>query len=240
MNETIRKFYEETKVHFDNPNNAFENIVVPPETWTKIFYKTYPRFPKVSLYAENPKSNLEILLEKRQSARDFEPLPLDFGTFSRLILFAFGEKTTKDPALHRRMYPSAGARYTIEAYIYANHVSDLSKGVYHFCPKNNTLEQLLTGHFTTEMAQIQNIPNLNSSITIILASVISRLEVKYALRAYKLALLEAGHIGQNLCLLSTDLGLKCCPIDGFDDDKAIQLLDLSEDEIPLYMFNIGL
>jgi SagB-type dehydrogenase family enzyme len=188
---------------------------------------------------EKPISKLELILEQRQTSRDFEQKPLDFTTLSRLILFALGEKIENDPTLQRRMYPSAGARYTIEAYIYANRVNELSKGIYHFSPKNNNLEQILAGDFTDEIAKIQNNAALNSSITIILTSVISRLEVKYNLLSYKLALLEAGHIGQNLCLLSTDLGIKCCPHGGFDEDKTVNLLDLSEDELPLYMFNIG-
>ncbi len=55
----------------------------------------------------------------------------------------------------------------------------------------------------------------------------------------KVALLEAGHIGQNIYLLAENYNLGCCAIGGFDNDKLSYLLDLTEDELPLYLFAIG-
>ncbi len=68
----------------------------------------------------------------------------------------------------------------------------------------------------------------------------SRTEVKYGINAYRFALLEAGHIGQNISLLAEKEKLGCCALGGFDNDKLSQLLDISqEDEIPLYAFSLG-
>ena len=41
---------------------------------------------------------------------------------------------------------------------------------------------------------------------------------KYRERAYRYVLLEAGHVGQNLCLAATGLGLGACTVGAFDDD----------------------
>jgi len=41
---------------------------------------------------------------------------------------------------------------------------------------------------------------------------------KYRERTYRYVLLEAGHVGQNLCLAATGLGLGACTVGAFDDD----------------------
>ena len=74
---------------------------------------------------------------------------------------------------------------------------------------------------------------------IILSGVIGRSEVKYGINAYRFSLIEAGHIGQNISLFCESKGLGSCAIGGFDNDKLSKLLDLTEEEIPLYMFAIG-
>ncbi len=51
---------------------------------------------------------------------------------------------------------------------------------------------------------------------------------------------EAGHLVQNIYLVSTSLKLKCCAIGGFIDEKVIELLDLNpKSELPLYLIAIG-
>jgi len=67
----------------------------------------------------------------------------------------------------------------------------------------------------------------------------SRTEVKYGVNAYRFALLESGHIGQNFSLLCTQRGIGCCTLGGFDNDQLVKLLDVGEDEIPLYAFSFG-
>ena len=68
---------------------------------------------------------------------------------------------------------------------------------------------------------------------------ISRSAVKYGLRAYPYSLIEAGHIGQNICLKCAELGVGCCPVSGFVDEEIVKLLDLTEYELPVYSISIG-
>ncbi len=64
--------------------------------------------------------------------------------------------------------------------------------------------------------------------------------IKYKERGYRYILFEAGHLGQNIYLVSKALGLKCCAIGGFDDDKFHELLDIDGDnEAVLYAFAMG-
>ena len=74
---------------------------------------------------------------------------------------------------------------------------------------------------------------------IIVTGVLSRTEVKYDQNSYRFALIEAGHVGQNIYLVSECLGVGCCAVGGFDNDKLSKLLDIGGSEIPLYLFSIG-
>jgi nitroreductase len=53
-------------------------------------------------------------------------------------------------------------------------------------------------------------------------------------------LLEAGHVGQNVCLTATALGLGACPVEGFVEDRINDLLGLDGvEETALYLLVLG-
>ena len=54
MRQEIRRYYESTKFKFDKESSFLQEFEWPL-TWTKIFYKTYPRFPskKLKIKKEN-------------------------------------------------------------------------------------------------------------------------------------------------------------------------------------------
>jgi SagB-type dehydrogenase family enzyme len=63
---------------------------------------------------------------------------------------------------------------------------------------------------------------------------------KYGLRAYRLVLLECGHLSQNLCLVATSLGLSTISLGAFFDDLLNQILYLDGvNRSALYMIPIG-
>jgi len=49
---------------------------------------------------------------------------------------------------------------------------------------------------------------------------------KYNERGYRFVLLDAGHLGQNVCLMATAMNLGVLPIGGFLDDELNRLLDI--------------
>jgi SagB-type dehydrogenase family enzyme len=58
--------------------------------------------------------------------------------------------------------------------------------------------------------------------------------------AYRLALVEAGHVAQNVCLVATGLGLGVCPLAGYVDDALNDLLGLDGvDETVVYALAVG-
>ena len=46
-------------------------------------------------------------------------------------------------------------------------------------------------------------------------------------------------MGQNIQLTATELDIGTCSVSGFVDDTVINLLDLSENEIPIYSISLG-
>ena len=73
-----------------------------------------------------------------------------------------------------------------------------------------------------------------------LTAVVARSLHKYADRGYRLILLEAGHVGQNLNLACAALGCGSVNLGGFLDADLETLLGLdSAVEVPIYAVAIG-
>jgi SagB-type dehydrogenase family enzyme len=78
------------------------------------------------------------------------------------------------------------------------------------------------------------------ALVIALTAVFPRVQMKYLERGYRFALLEAGHVAQNLLLAATALRLASAPVGGFWDDPFNELLGLDpEREAVLYSVIIG-
>ena len=64
---------------------------------------------------------------------------------------------------------------------------------------------------------------------------------KYGERGYRVLLLDAGHLMENLLLTATALRLGTCPIAGFRDDRIAEILAVTQAEEPvLYSLLLGL
>jgi SagB-type dehydrogenase family enzyme len=72
------------------------------------------------------------------------------------------------------------------------------------------------------------------------AAVFGRTRFKYGLRGYRFALLEAGHVAQNVVLTATALGLAAVPLGGFYDRPTDEFLGLDGvNESTLYTIALG-
>lgn len=81
---------------------------------------------------------------------------------------------------------------------------------------------------------------IKAAIIFILTGVLDRTRIKYGDRGYRYTLIEAGHLGQNICLIAAELGLVSCPIGGYIDDKVDHLLDIDlQKEVTLYLIAVG-
>jgi SagB-type dehydrogenase family enzyme len=64
--------------------------------------------------------------------------------------------------------------------------------------------------------------------------------MKYRSRGLRHIFIEAGHVGQNLYLLSQKLGLKCCGLGGYNDEVVNTFLRVDgENESVVYALTFG-
>lgn len=182
-------------------------------------------------------------LKKRRTIREFnEGSTLSFKELSTLLNNSIRQeiilKDIKCPS------PSAGALYPIDTYILVNNSEGINTGIYFY----NPLEHSLIYYKKIEEHKLWENAFLNQSFTnqekycisIIFMLDIDAISCKYGERGYRYALLEAGHISQNLQLISSDLNLLSVPVGGYIDSEINELLELSYDKyLPLYAVFIG-
>ena len=105
-----------------------------------------------------------------------------------------------------RPYPSAGGLYPCEVYVIADEVAGLARGVYQYDQDQHTL---IKKHCEGAFSRVETSPSGAANIPCALAvtAVFERSIQKYGQRGYRFALMEAGHILQNLSLCAGSLGL---------------------------------
>ncbi len=116
-------------------------------------------------------------------------------------------------ALPLGMTPSGGARNPYEAYVYARNVEGLTPGFYHYSAYDHDLALVATNRMPkpSELLGGQDWADEMPCVILLCAS-LERTMWKYDdPNAYRVVLIEAGHIGQNIMLAATSNGLSACP-----------------------------
>lgn len=200
-----------------------------PKEWTTVYYKAYPRLPKIDLDDESLSFNLFSAIQQRKSRRDFSSNPISKRELSLLLKYSCGITGSMDQEqMHRRAQPSGGARFPVETYILLFRGEDIEAGLYHYNVKDHKLDVLLSDKFSPEVIQKYFVyPWIaDAACALVLTAVFDRTNVKYGERGYRYAMLEAGHIGQNVYLVSEALGIKCCAMGGTIDNSLEELFDI--------------
>lgn len=111
------------------------------------------------------------------------------------------------------MTPSGGARNPYEAYVYAVNVEGLAPGFYHYSAADHDLAPIRTDlrPRPSELVGGQDWADEMPCMILLCAS-LGRTMWKYEdANAYRVVMIEAGHIGQNIMLAATQHGLTACP-----------------------------
>jgi SagB-type dehydrogenase family enzyme len=173
--------------------------------------------------------SLEKALATRRSIRQFTDEKFTNKQISQLAWAGQGI-TEKTRGL--RTAPSARATYPITLYL-ATH-----SGLYIYRPAQNDLMIKQSVDVRQKLAGRQN-AIAKSGCTFIIASKVGNTTAKYGDRADKGAILEAGHIAQNILLEATAMGLGGVPIGGFDPNEVGKICDLPADMEPVYLIAVG-
>ncbi|WP_124728419.1 SagB/ThcOx family dehydrogenase [Staphylospora marina] len=167
-------------------------------------------------------------------------------------------KEVKDGAgqtyvLQLRGYPSGGALYPVETWVVMNRVTGEGAGVYRFSAPDRCLWKVpdlslrpediaaWTPGTDPDRNPLYSAEDFTEAAAfLLLVADFSCQADKYGPRAYRLALLEAGHMAQNLLLAATALDLFAVPIAGFYDGRANQALRLDPRRQALvYLIPVG-
>jgi SagB-type dehydrogenase family enzyme len=191
-------------------------------------------------------AGLGRLARRRLSARSFAATSIELSDLAEVLRMTYGFSggcVGGDPLLLRRPIPSPGGLYSLELYVVAGRVTALRRGLYHYEAASHELSHLrgteAEDRFRDVLTSFGGVPGCAAYV--IVTAVIERLRWKYGARAYRLAMLEVGHAGQQLCLAVTALGLVGCPIQAFLDDDLADLLGVDGvSELPLHVVGIGL
>lgn len=190
------------------------------------------------------KQDFLSLLTERKSSRVYTRQPISLLQLSFMLWAAQGIKDIRGKAYATlRTVPSGGARHGFETYLSVQNVEGLQPGAYHYLPLGHQLEFL---------HPVDNLPaaisdSLEGQSWAAKAGVIFywsflpyRCEWRYGIWAHRVALIDAGHVGQNLYLACAALGLGTCAIAAFDMAVCDSLFGLdSEEEFTVYASPVG-
>lgn len=175
--------------------------------------------------------SLGTTILSRTSVRKMHPKTVTPRQLATLLHYSYGvtrNYSVKGFRLPLRVVPSAGALYPLELFIYCRKVTGLSCGLYHYNALAHQLRLLCEGENTHKFSQyfVQDKLLRQASILVFITAVFERTTFKYGERGYRFVLLEAGHVAQNLNLVSFGLGLGCINIGGFFDRDVDAFLGL--------------
>jgi SagB-type dehydrogenase family enzyme len=205
--------------------------------------KRHPQRPFVPLPAANlGTATLADAIVSRRSRRSFGPRPLELSGLATLLYAAYGVTAAIDGTPQAlRTVPSGGALFPLELYVVGQRVEGLAPSLFHYDPLRHGLELLrpLASPAGPELSPYAE-PLVASAAVVAITAMFWRSRFKYGARAYRFALMEAGHVGQNLLLAAAALGLEAVPLGGFFDREVDALLGVDGIyEASLYLVPLG-
>ena len=197
--------------------------------------RSYPGYPRFALGRARPRrlASLDHALFRRRCARALTDRFPTRAALGRILRFAHGVTG----AGGRGPVPSAGGLQALELFLVHFAGDWLPAGCYHYDRAGHHLSQLKAGADRGRWREL--VPSLDlvegGRLLWVIAGDASRVERKYAERGFRFLLFEAGHLMQNLCLLSASLGLVTVPLGGFFERELGAELGLPATDLVLYV-----
>ncbi len=228
-------------------NNAPEKkqVVKAPSSKKKLTQLADTTFQLASPSYESSVS-VETTMLHRRSQRDYTLDAISNQQLSQVLWAAYGITEIMDePAFLRgglKTAPSAGARYPLDIYVLVGNVDGLKKGLYKFIPQGHRLKPVLNKDLREALCDVAfEQPMIQEAPAVLLyTAVFERCTSKYGERGReRYVCMDLGHSAENVYLQVQSLGLGTCAIGAFDDEGVKKVIQLSEEEEPLYIMPIG-
>lgn len=190
------------------------------------------------------KQDLVELIRDRRSTRVYTDGIVTLAQLSFLLWATQGVKAIRGKSYATlRTVPGGGARHEFETYLLVRRVEGLEPGAYHYLPMEHALEYL------HPVSDIENTITYSlegqkwaekANVVFYWSMVPYRAEWRYGIYAHRPAMIDVGHVGQNLYLACTSAGLGTCAIAAFSHEVCNQLFGLDgEEEYIVYTAPVG-
>jgi SagB-type dehydrogenase family enzyme len=176
-----------------------------------------------------PTGELGRALSQRRTARRFSKKFITIGELATLLAMGVGIGPAEPGAIFPlvlggppagRAYPSGGGLYPVEVLAYPLHVEGVGGGFYYYQVLSHRLLPFSPARSVRSLVELCSHPIDEASVLMFLFVDFARPSLgKYGEKAYRLALLEAGHAAQNALLVAASLGLLGLPICGHRDEE---------------------
>jgi SagB-type dehydrogenase family enzyme len=190
-------------------------------------------------------SQLFEIMKRRRTNRNVSRSAISLQELSECLYAGFGITglvRTETGLLPLKMTPSGGARNPFEAFVLVRDVQNLDAGIYHYSAFDHSVEHIAA---PPEMAPKELVKGQDWAddmpAIIFLVAVLHRTTWKYNdPNAYRVILMEAGHIAQNIMLACTCNNLTACPTAALSHKQISKVLNLSDiTQTPVYALLIG-
>jgi SagB-type dehydrogenase family enzyme len=191
-----------------------------------------------------PKLNGDVSVEQaikhRRTIRSYLPKPLTLEQLSQLFWAAQG--ITEDRG-YKRSAPSGGALYPMDIYAVMgdNGVDGLTAGIYHYDPHTHAVVLITEGDVRQDVARtaLSQMWMAKAPLNLVITSEYRRITRKYGTRGERYAMIEAGHIGQNIFLQAEALGLRAGIVGAFHDNDVVRVMKIPKFHEPLLILPVG-
>lgn len=184
--------------------------------------------------------SVERAIKRRRTVRSYSSDPITLAHLSQILWAAQG--ITEDGGF-KRAAPSGGALYPIDVYAVVGQggVQGLKGGIYRYDPSGHSLEERAGTEARVDVAKaaLGQMWAADAPLILVLTAEYQRITVKYGERGKRYAMIEVGHIGQNIFLQCHALGLSAGIIGAFDDNKVARAVIAKKNHEPLVIMPVG-
>lgn len=174
---------------------------------------------------------------KRRSRRRFKDEALTLEELSYLLLSTQGIVNPAKPRF--RTVPSGGARHGFETYLYVEKIETIKAGLYRYLPVEHKL-MFLGEKPKQELTFALAGQDFRPAVTFIWTVVPYRIAWRYSGAEEKLALLDIGHVCQNLYIACEAENMGTCAIGAYMQEPLDKFIGVDgETEFSIYASPVG-
>lgn len=238
-------FHENTKLTplSSRAYGAWISQIARSKVLTKLMsqaYKVYSLMDQVPLASPTPRGQLESLIAARRSVRNYTGESVSQEELGRMLFFSYG---ITDARRGWRAVASGGGLYPLEIYAVALNVEGLERGIYHYNIERHCLDVVSREDRLGDLKEciwFEDILVDDAAVVFVVTAAFERSTLKYQDRGYRMVLMEAGEVAQNITLTAAGMELDVCLVGGFHDDNLSRLLEIDGFyEAPLVPIVVG-